>query len=74
MAPDAWIPVDDPADERIQVFIGLRDAELRRRREAPGGDLAGTFVAEGDVVVERALRAGYRLRCLLVDATRTNPL
>ncbi len=73
-APAAWIPVDDPADERIAEFIGLRDADLRRRRESAGGDLAGLFVAEGDIVVERALRAGYRLRSLLVDATRAAPL
>ncbi len=73
-APDPWIPVDDPADLRVAEFIGLRDAELRRRRESPGGDLAGIFVAEGDIVVERALRAGYQLRSVLVDATRTKPL
>lgn len=73
-APKPWIRVDDPADERIAEFIGLRDADLRRRRESPDGDLAGIFIAEGDVVVERALRARYRLRSLLVDATRTNPL
>src|SRR5690606_8777810 len=29
---------------------------------------------EGDVVVERALRAGFRLRAALVDATRPAPL
>src|SRR5690606_32212286 len=46
----------------------------RKRREAPGGDLAGIFVAEGDIVVERAVRAGYRLRSVLVDATRPKPL
>lgn len=68
------IAVDDAADPRIEEFIGLRDADLRRRREAEGGDLAGIFIAEGDVVVERALRAGYRLRSLLVDASRTSPL
>jgi len=70
----SWIPVEDLADPRIEEFVGLRDADLRRRREAPGGDLAGIFVAEGDLVVERALRAGYRLRSLLVDAVRTQPL
>lgn len=66
--------VDDPDDARIADFIGLRDHDLRRRREAPGGDMAGLFVAEGDVVVGRALRAGYVLRAALVDATRTAPL
>ena len=68
------VPVDDPADPRIEEFLGLRDHDLRRRRESPGGDLAGVFIAEGDVVVERAVRAGYRLRSVLVDATRRHPL
>ncbi len=71
--PDRTL-VEDADDPRIEVFLGLRDAELRRRREAPDGDLAGIFIAEGDLVVERALRAGYRLRSVLVDAARTQPL
>ncbi len=64
----------DPDDPRIAEYSGLRDHDLRRRREAPGGDLHGIFVAEGDIVVERALRAGYRIRSALVDATRTRPI
>lgn len=72
--PMSWIPVADLDDPRIAEFVGLRDADLRRRREAPGGDLDGIFVAEGDLVVERALRAGYRLRSMLVDGVRTQPL
>jgi tRNA G18 (ribose-2'-O)-methylase SpoU len=66
--------VDDPDDPRLAEFVGLRDNELRQQREGPGGDLHGIFIAEGDVVVERAVRAGYRLRAVLVDATRTKPL
>lgn len=68
------IPVTDPDDPRIVEFLGLRDHELRRRRESAGGVLEGVFVTEGDLVVERALRAGYRLRSLLHDAARTRPL
>ena len=68
------IAVDDPDEPRVAVFVGLRDQALRGRREAAGGDLAGLFIAEGDLVVERADRAGYRLRALLLDATRTKPL
>ena len=64
------IPVDVPADPRIADFVGLRDRDLARR---PHGQ-PGVFIAEGDIVVARALRAGYRLRALLVDATRTDPL
>lgn len=68
------IAVDDPDDARIADFVGLRDHDLRRRRESAGGDLAGIFIAEGDIVVERALRAGYQVRSVLIDATRTKPL
>jgi tRNA G18 (ribose-2'-O)-methylase SpoU len=68
------VEVEDPEDPRIAVFQGLRDHVLRRRREQPDGDMAGVFVAEGDIVVERALRADYQLQSLLVDAKRTKPL
>jgi tRNA G18 (ribose-2'-O)-methylase SpoU len=68
------IPVESPDDSRIVEYVGLRDHQLRQRRESPGGDLAGVFIAEGDVVVERGLAAGYRLRHVLVDATRRDPL
>jgi tRNA G18 (ribose-2'-O)-methylase SpoU len=68
-------PVDDPDDPRIAEFVGLRDRELAGRRERGRGAPAnGLFIAEGDVVVARALRAGYRLRAALVDATRAEPL
>jgi tRNA G18 (ribose-2'-O)-methylase SpoU len=68
------IAVADPDDRRIEVFQGLRDHALRRRREEPDGDMAGVFVAEGDLVVERALRAGYRLSSILIDGRRRQPL
>ncbi|MGF1596738.1 MAG: TrmH family RNA methyltransferase [Acidimicrobiales bacterium] len=68
------IEITDPADPQIEVFQGLRDHVLRQRREIPGGDMDGVFVAEGDVVVERALRAGYRLQAVLIDGKRTKPL
>jgi tRNA G18 (ribose-2'-O)-methylase SpoU len=65
------ITIDDPGDPRIAHFVGLRDRELAHR--VPKGGL-GVFIAEGDVVAERAIRAGYRLRAVLVDATRGDPL
>ena len=67
------IDINDPTDPRIEVYQGLRDHQLRRKRELPGGDMAGVFIAEGDIVVERAVRAGYRLESILVDAKRTRP-
>lgn len=67
------VAVEDPGDPRIRVFMGLRDHDLRRRREAPGGDMEGIFVAEGALVAGRALAAGYRAVSALVDASRDDP-
>jgi tRNA G18 (ribose-2'-O)-methylase SpoU len=67
------IEIDDTDDPRIEVFQGLRDHVLRRRRELPGGDMAGFFISEGDLVVERALQAGFELDAMLVDRKRTKP-
>ncbi|CAN5766519.1 RNA methyltransferase [soil metagenome] len=68
------VEVDDPEDPRIAVFMGLRDHDLRRRREEPGGDMEGVFVAEGALVAGRALAAGYRPLSVFVDAARDDPL
>ena len=68
------VSITDPADPRIVDYIGLRDHQLRRQRESPGGDLAGVFIAEGGLVVERALDAGFKLKSLLIDATRGEPI
>lgn len=54
--------------------MGLRDQVLRQRREAPGGDMEGVFIAEGDIVIQRALSAGYKLHSLLIDEKRNLPL
>lgn len=50
---------DDP---RLHDYTGLTDVALRRRREPA----EGLFIAEGEKVVRRALRAGYRMRSLLL--------
>jgi tRNA G18 (ribose-2'-O)-methylase SpoU len=76
--------VDSPDDPRIQAFR-LRERELRPRRVPERmrrgmrpEDLEridpGLFVAEGDLVVERALAAGYGIRSVLTDATRPSPI
>jgi tRNA G18 (ribose-2'-O)-methylase SpoU len=78
------IVVDSPDDPRIQAFR-LRERELRPRRvpervrrgmrpEDQERVDPGLFVAEGDLVVERALAAGYRARSVLTDAARPSPL
>ena len=68
------IPIDDPLDQRIEVFQGLRDKALRQKRESPGGDMDGVFIAEGDLVINRALGAGYMLHSVLIDSARKQPL
>ncbi len=67
--PDA-IPITDPDDPRIADYRALTDVELRTRWEAPHG----LFIAEGELVLRRAVRAGYRLRSVLVDAKRVGQL
>lgn len=44
--------------------------ELRTRWEPPNG----LFIAEGEFVIRRALRAGYRPRSVLIDAKRVAQL
>ena len=60
------VPVDDPADPRLLPYTHLTDERLRRRREAPDGDLAGLFMCEGTAVTRRALESGHRAHSVLV--------
>jgi tRNA G18 (ribose-2'-O)-methylase SpoU len=65
------VAVGDPDDPRLYDYTALTDVELRRRREPA----EGLFIAEGQKVVRRALRAGYTMRSMLltekwVDALR----
>jgi tRNA G18 (ribose-2'-O)-methylase SpoU len=58
--------ITDPDDPRIADYRALTDVELRTAFEPPHG----LFIAEGEVVLRRAARAGYRLRSMLVDVKR----
>jgi tRNA G18 (ribose-2'-O)-methylase SpoU len=60
------VSITDPDDERIADYRALTDLELRSRWEPPNG----LFIAEGELVLRRALRAGYRMRSVLVDEKR----
>lgn len=62
--------ITDPADDRIADYQALTDVELRTRWEPPHG----LFIAEGELVLRRALRAGYRPRSYLIDVARANQL
>jgi tRNA G18 (ribose-2'-O)-methylase SpoU len=58
--------ITDPDDERIADYRALTDVELRTRWEPPHG----LFIAEGELVLRRALRGGYRPRSYLLDEKR----
>ncbi|WP_203711838.1 TrmH family RNA methyltransferase [Asanoa siamensis] len=62
--------ITDPGDERLGDYRALTDVELRTRWEPPHG----LFIAEGELVLRRALRAGYRPRSFLVDEKRVDQL
>jgi tRNA G18 (ribose-2'-O)-methylase SpoU len=59
----AVVEVDDPDDPRLADYRSLTDVALRTRVEPP----LGLFIAEGALVIERALAAGYLLRSVLVS-------
>lgn len=60
------IPVDDHTDERLASFrLGERRLASRADKRDDAG--AGLFLAEGDLVVERALAAGCRPHAGLAD-------
>ncbi|HEX7745667.1 MAG TPA: RNA methyltransferase [Micromonosporaceae bacterium] len=62
--------ITDPDDPRIADYRALTDVELRTRWEPPHG----LFIAEGELVLRRALRASYPARSFLVDIKRVDQL
>ncbi len=54
--------IDDPADPRLQDYLGLTDVALRRRLEPEHG----LYIAESEKVIRRALAAGHRPRSFLM--------
>ncbi|HEX6869592.1 MAG TPA: TrmH family RNA methyltransferase, partial [Micromonosporaceae bacterium] len=62
--------ITDPEDVRLADYRALTDVELRTRFEPPHG----LFIAEGELVLRRALRAGYQARSVLVDSKRVDQL
>jgi tRNA G18 (ribose-2'-O)-methylase SpoU len=67
------IHIDDADDPRVACFRrNERGLASRRQRRSAEGD--GLFMAEGDLVVERALDAGCRPVVALVDAAKPPPV
>ena len=63
------IVIDDPDDERFRQFR-LNERGLASRADKRDDAGAGLFLAEGDLVVARALDAGCRPIAALVDAVK----
>jgi tRNA G18 (ribose-2'-O)-methylase SpoU len=62
-----FVAVDDPGDERLAIFRRNERGLANRPSKRSG---TGLFMAEGDLVVERALALGCRPVAALVDAAR----
>lgn len=53
------ITIDNPADPRVADYVGLTDADLRRREDP-------VFIVEGVIAIDRLLDSAYEIRSLLV--------
>lgn len=60
------VPVGDARDPRLTDYVRLTDVHLRRSLEAAHG----LFVAEGELVIRRAIGAGYPVRSMLITSDR----
>jgi tRNA G18 (ribose-2'-O)-methylase SpoU len=60
---DLTVRIEDPADPRLDDYVGLTDMELRKRSEPA----RGLFIAEGDKVIRRALDSGHPMRSILLS-------
>lgn len=66
--------ITDPDDPRVADYRRLNDTAFRRTVESPGPFSPGRFVAEGWVVLERALAHHAPIRSILVDERRVDRL
>jgi tRNA G18 (ribose-2'-O)-methylase SpoU len=67
------IEVTDVTDPRLRDYVALTDMELRKHAEPE----CGLYVAEGRLVIERAIAAGHPMRSMLLSTTwvdRMRPL
>lgn len=68
-----YVTVEQPGDERLAAFR-LNERGLANRGDKRDDAGAGLFLAEGDLVVERALDAGCRPHLALADGDRLPPV
>ncbi len=56
------VRLNDPDDVRLRPYVGLRDAQLRQ----PSLEQQARFIAEGALIIDRAVAAGYQPESLLL--------
>ena len=64
------VPVATADDPRLEDYVRLTDVSLRKSLEAA----LGLFIAEGELVIRRAVAAGYPVRSLLLTSDRLEGL
>lgn len=64
------IEIESADDDRLRDYVALRETSLRHSLEAA----EGIFIAEGPLVIRRAIEAGYRPRSLLLAARYVDEL
>jgi tRNA G18 (ribose-2'-O)-methylase SpoU len=64
------IPIDDPADPRVAVYVGLTDHHLRIARERRDPELGAVFIVEGDRLIANAIDHGMELLSILRSPDR----
>lgn len=64
------LPITDPADPRLGDYRELTDVALRTRVEPAGG----LYIAEGELVLRRAVAARHRIRSVLAEDRRAAEL
>ncbi len=73
-APDL-IKIDDPSDERVDVYRNQKDAWLRVQRGlTPTDHEQGLFMAEGELVVRTLIESGRDVHSVLVSEHRLDAL
>lgn len=64
------VPIEEVDDPRLSDYVGLTDVTRRLKHEPEGG----FFIAEGQLVMRRALEAGCRPRSFLMAPSRAEDL
>ena len=69
------IKIDDPGDERVELYRNQKDAWLKVQQGlTPADRERGLFMAEGEVVIRTLIESGREVRSVLVSEHRVETL